>query len=70
MEKGCTKRRGLVQPIRYDAHANENMKTQMKTTGQKKQYGNHTSRDLRLGMSITHLDDREVAALAKAEGVC
>lgn len=42
----------------------------MKTVGQKKQHGNHTSRDLGLGMSITHLDDREAAALAKAEGMC
>ena len=70
MEKGCTQRKGLVQPIRYDGDVNENVKTQMKTKGQKKQHGNHTSRDSRLGMRVTHLDDREVAALAKAEGMC
>lgn len=35
MEKGCTKRRGLVQTIRYDGDVNENMKTQMKTGGRR-----------------------------------
>ena len=63
------RQRGLVQPIRYDGDINENIMTQMKTVGQRKQHGNHTSRHLRLGMSITHLDDTEVAALAKTEGV-
>lgn len=58
-----------MQTIRYDGDVNENMMTQKKTVGQKKQHGNHTSRDLP-GHEYNTLRDREVAALAQAEGVC